>query len=205
MVVLLPDARTERMNGVAAAQRPASSAPGQEPEWVTEQITARRMPPPAAHVAGNDQSPPAPDAPPAPAQATVADEVVAQIAAIAARQIAGVSDLVVPRSRDPLVRFLQRFGGVGTHSVPGVRVHMGRDDVRVALTLAVHYGAGIPLVVEAVRTSVAEQVQTLTGLAVRRVAVDVRQLHFPPPTPPHNAAAEDDRAAQFHTQAGPYP
>ena len=112
-------------------------------------------------------------------QVVVADRVVATIVRHAAREIAGVHELVRQESKDIVVRFLQRLVRT-TGQSPGVRVRVSGHDVTITLTLAVIYGVSIPEVVAAVRRAVVEQVESLTGLRVRDVTVEVVDVHLPP-------------------------
>ena len=112
-------------------------------------------------------------------ETTVADSVVAQVAATAAQAIPGVHALVPRGGGDPLIRLFRRIAGSDRSEIPGVIVKSGARDVAVTLTMTVDYGASIPQVVDAVRTGVTHNIQSLTGLAVREVTIEVVSLHLP--------------------------
>ena len=136
-----------------------------ESDGYTGQITAPQAPVPETLIE--------------PGTTTVADSVVAQVAAIAARNVPGVHELVSRGSGDALMRFFQRLNNPDKPDLPGVTVKVGRQDVVICLTMTVDYGVSIPLVVDAVRRNVMDSVQTMTGLTVKAVKIDVLGLHFP--------------------------
>jgi uncharacterized alkaline shock family protein YloU len=111
-------------------------------------------------------------------ETTVADGVVAQVAAIAATEVAGVHALIERGERNPVGRLLRRLAPARAGVPAGVTVRVGDDDVLIGLTMIVEYGASIPQVVGAVRSSVISRVQAMTGLPVRGVTIDVVGLHF---------------------------
>lgn len=112
-------------------------------------------------------------------ETTVADGVVAQVAATAARAVSGVHGLVPRSGGDPLIRLFRRIAGSDRTEIPGVIVKSGPRDVVITLTMTVDYGASIPQVVDAVRASVTHNIQSLTGLTVREVTIEVVSLHLP--------------------------
>lgn len=115
---------------------------------------------------------------------TVADRVVAEIVGRSVGEVVGVAALVPP-ARDPLLAWLRRMAGRDT-GIPGVQVAVGRGEVVITLTIIVAYGASIPQVVDSLRRYVTARVETLTGLAVRDIRIEVAGL-----TDPDAVAAAD--------------
>jgi uncharacterized alkaline shock family protein YloU len=177
------DGRSPHVNHVAANTGDAIPA--------TEQVTlpARTAAQPEAQQTLVMRQPASPAPSPAPwpepevaatsaGETVVADGVVAHVAATAARAVAGVHELVPRRSGDPVLRLLRRVFGSNTTEIPGVTVKAGRRDVTIILTMTVEFGASIPQVVDTVRTAVTDRVQSLTGLAVREVTIEVVGLYL---------------------------
>lgn len=108
----------------------------------------------------------------------IADVVVAKIAGIAAREIAGVHALVPHGTAGAIAGITQRVMRADT-SAQGVRVEVGEREAAVDLRLTVDYGASIPQVAEAVRRNVINRVQSMTGLVVKEVNIEVSDLYFP--------------------------
>lgn len=104
----------------------------------------------------------------------IAENVVARVADLAAREIRGVHSL---------------SGGVGSRLrrlAPGIAdsnraaaVEVGEKEAIVALELVVDYGVSIPQLAEAVRNNVIERVEYTTGLVVKEVNIEVTDLYFP--------------------------
>jgi uncharacterized alkaline shock family protein YloU len=108
---------------------------------------------------------------------TIADSVVAKIAALAAKEVEGVADL---------------GGGVGSamgsvvgrirgseHQTSGVGVEVGATQAAVDVTMKVLYPASLHQVAEAVRGNVIDRIESMTGLEVTEVNVTVTDLSFP--------------------------
>jgi uncharacterized alkaline shock family protein YloU len=120
----------------------------------------------------------------------IADQIVAKIAAAAARDVDGVEGLRGGRIRRGWVRASDRRRGSA-----GVRIRHGRAEID--LRLVVRHGVAIPAVVDAVRAQVTERVEFGTGLAVSRVDIGVVDVVAPEPEPPAEAepAPEAEPAA----------
>lgn len=116
---------------------------------------------------------------------TIADSVVAKIAGIAAREVAGVHDLSAQGAGAMLSGLTQRVTG-GDQRSQGVSVEVGEREAAVDLRMVMNYGVSIPQVAEAVRQNVISRIQAITGLAVKEVNIDVSDLYFP----------EDEQARQ---------
>ncbi len=131
---------------------------------------------------------PAPPGPPSPASADsgatwIADQIVAKIAAAAAREVDGVEALRGGSIRRGWVRASDRREGSA-----GVRIEEGR--AAIDLRLVMRDGIAIPAAVEAVRARVTERVEFGTGLAVSRVDIGVVDVVAAPAEPAPQAEAD---------------
>ena len=114
---------------------------------------------------------------------TIADVVVAKIAGIAAREIAGVHELLGHGIGGAVSGLAQRVSG-GESWAQGVDVEVGDREVAIDFKVTVEYGVSIPDVASAIRRNVSERVQSMTGLSVTQINIDVTNLYF----------ADEDRA-----------
>jgi uncharacterized alkaline shock family protein YloU len=121
---------------------------------------------------------------------TIADVVVAKIAGIAAREVAGVHELLTQGPGGAIAGAYQRVTG-GDQRAVGVNVEVGAREAAVDLRMTVDYGVSIHQVAEGVRRNVINRVQAMTGLTVTEVNIAVEDLFFPeeaqlpqPPTEP---------------------
>lgn len=121
----------------------------------------------------------------------IADAVVAKVAGIAAREVAGVHELGggVARAFGGAARAVGGAGAVDERS-QGVSVEVGQLETAVDLTMTVEYGESIPQVSEAVRNNVIKRVEGITGLAVTEVNVSVNDLYFPGDEQPEEPRVE---------------
>ncbi|MFF8292320.1 Asp23/Gls24 family envelope stress response protein [Streptomyces sp. NPDC016309] len=102
---------------------------------------------------------------------TIADRVVAKIAARAAREaLAGAAEDEGGGGRGGLP-------GTGGGRPPHATVVVHRDTARVRISLELGYPSDIGARCGAVRRHVTRRVETLAGLAVPEVAVQVERLH----------------------------
>ena len=104
----------------------------------------------------------------------ISDEVVSVIAGIAAEEINGVEDLqhLVGNNISQLLKGKKNAG-------KNVRVTLNEDYAIIELNLAVEYGVKIPEVVNAVQENVKKTVETMTGLNVTAVNVNVQSIYVP--------------------------
>ncbi len=108
---------------------------------------------------------------------SIADSVVAKIAAIAAREVDGVAELGGSVS-GALASVVGRIRGDEQHGTAGVGVEVGRRQAAVDLTMRVLYPASIHEVAESVRQNVINRIESMTGLHVVEVNVAVNDLAF---------------------------
>jgi uncharacterized alkaline shock family protein YloU len=116
---------------------------------------------------------------------SIADVVVAKIASIAAREIAGVHELVGQGMAGAVSGLTQRVAHVDART-QGVNVEVGEREAAIDLRLTVEYGVSIPETAEAVRRNIMNRMESMTGLVVKEVNIDVVDLYFP----------EEEQAAQ---------
>jgi uncharacterized alkaline shock family protein YloU len=109
------------------------------------------------------------------AQGTVRifEEVVENIAGIAAREVAGVHEL----GKGGFSRVAKAFGS--DSPARGVKVEVGKKEVALDLDLIVEYGHKIQEVCTGVRARVTESVLHMTGLKVKELNINVVGIHFP--------------------------
>jgi len=114
----------------------------------------------------------------------IEDAVVAKIADLAAREIPGVHDLT-PLSTGKMLSGMASglasrvTGSGGSAATQVVDVVVGEIEAAVDLGMSVDYGVSIPDVADAVRRNIMGRVQTMTGLIVKEVNIDVTDLYFP--------------------------
>ena len=106
---------------------------------------------------------------------------MAKIAAIAAREVPGVHEHVSQGVGGTLSGLTQRVAGGGGDSIgtQGVSVEVGQREAAVDLRMIVDNGVSIPQVADAVRRNIRNRVNSMTGLTVREVNIDVTDLYFP--------------------------
>jgi uncharacterized alkaline shock family protein YloU len=107
---------------------------------------------------------------------TIAEGVVAKVAGIAAREVAGVYALGGGGAR--------AFGAIrdvinATDLAQGVKVEVGETQAAADLTIVVEYPAPIQDVANNVRAAVAGAITRLVGLEVVEVNVEVNDVHVP--------------------------
>ena len=106
---------------------------------------------------------------------TFASEVVATIAGLAAIDIKGVAGM---------------SGGFGSgfsellgrkNLTKGIKVEVGKEEVAVDIAIIVDYGVEIPEVAENIQNSVIKAIETMTGLNVVEVNINVQGIELPNP------------------------
>ncbi|MGI8938170.1 MAG: Asp23/Gls24 family envelope stress response protein [Iamia sp.] len=107
---------------------------------------------------------------------TIAESVVAKIAAIAAREVEGVDALGGTLS-GAIAGVVGRIRG-DEHKTAGVGVEVGAKQAAVDLSMTVSYPSSIHEVAEAVRQNVIDRIQSMTGLEVVEVNIAVIDLAF---------------------------
>ncbi|MET1033757.1 MAG: Asp23/Gls24 family envelope stress response protein [Arthrobacter sp.] len=145
--------------------------------------------------------PPEPAAPPAvgPAGSTaIGEAAVAKVAAAAARSVEGVHSLGMggPRSFGAL----RGAVGSGPEPSPGVTAEVGATEAAVDVVLTATFGRPLHHIADDVRSAVYRAVESLTGLRVIEVNVEIGDVHLPeahapgPHTPELRASAPESSA-----------
>lgn len=120
---------------------------------------------------------------------SISELVVAKIAALAAREVGGVSGLGGNAAR--MVGVLRdRIPGGRVDDTHGVVVEVGAREAAVDLTLVAEYGVAIHELADAVRENVVAAVEGMTGLAVTEVNIAVSDVRLP--GDPRDGEAESD-------------
>lgn len=108
-------------------------------------------------------------------EVTIADEVVASIAGVAAKEVEGVASVGKGTVRRMLA---ERLGGA-EGKARGVEVEVGTIEAIVDLSLNVVYGFNIPKIIAAVRGKVASRLFDLAGLDAKEINVHIVGIDFP--------------------------
>ncbi|MEX2626578.1 MAG: Asp23/Gls24 family envelope stress response protein [Ilumatobacteraceae bacterium] len=108
---------------------------------------------------------------------SISEDVVAKIAAIAAREVEGVDSLGGTLS-GALSNVVGRIRG-DQHKTAGVGVEVGTRQAAVDLSMTIRYPSSIIDVTGAVRQNVIDRIENMTGLEVVEVNIAVNDLSFP--------------------------
>lgn len=103
---------------------------------------------------------------------TFATEVIATIAGMAASDIPGVAGMS-GGFVDGMAEMIGR-----KNVTKGIRVEVGSEEVAVDVSIVVEYGRPITQVAEQIQSSVKKAIETMTGLKVVEVNVDVQGIKF---------------------------
>ncbi len=104
---------------------------------------------------------------------TIADSVVAKIAGIATREIAGVHDMGSGAARTMGALRDRLPGSTRTNMSRGVSVEVGERQAAVDVDIICEYGVRIVDVADAVRRNITDRVQNMTGLEITEVNIAV--------------------------------
>ncbi|MFI9434977.1 MULTISPECIES: Asp23/Gls24 family envelope stress response protein [Streptosporangium] len=121
--------------------------------------------------------------------------VVAKIAGMAAREVAGVYDMGAGTAR--ALGAVRGIVGGDRSVTQGVSVEVGERQAAVDLDLVVEYGVAIPDVAAAVRRNVITAVERMTGLEVTEVNIRVDDVHMP------GQEKEGDKGRAEEAEPGP--
>ncbi|MBQ9885763.1 MAG: Asp23/Gls24 family envelope stress response protein [Lachnospiraceae bacterium] len=102
----------------------------------------------------------------------IADDVVAAIAGIAAKEVEGVYSIASGNIQNEIARFR------GRNSSKGVSVELLDTNVSVALSLIMDYGYSIPQVTSQVQDKVKTAIENMTGLSVIDVNIKVTGVNI---------------------------
>jgi uncharacterized alkaline shock family protein YloU len=107
---------------------------------------------------------------------TISNTVVSQIAGIAAQEVEE-ANMGGGGAVGGLLRSVT--GGSGNSLSQGVTVEVGEEETAIDLSLSVAYGQSIPRISQAVRDNVIKRVESLTGLRVNEVNIQVNDVQLP--------------------------
>lgn len=108
---------------------------------------------------------------------TIADNVVAKVVGIAAREVPGVYEMGQARGR--AIGRVTAQVGLTDERMQGVSVEVGQREAAADLSLVIDYGESIARVANEVRDNVIRRVEGLCGLEVTEVNIAVVDLYFP--------------------------
>lgn len=101
----------------------------------------------------------------------IADDVINTIANIAASEVKGVSTL----SSGIAGGIVEMFG---KRPSKGIKIETKEGEVKIDLSLVVHYGVRIPSVAWEVQENVKKSIEAMTGLKVTQVNIHVQGINF---------------------------
>jgi uncharacterized alkaline shock family protein YloU len=107
---------------------------------------------------------------------TVGDGVVAKIAGIAAREVPGVYDLGGGAAR--ALGALRNRINQGDQS-QGISVEVGETQAAVDVTVVAEYPIPLHHVADGIRTAITTAIESLVGLEVTQVNVEITDVHIP--------------------------
>ncbi|MFH1074660.1 MAG: Asp23/Gls24 family envelope stress response protein [Candidatus Firestonebacteria bacterium] len=102
----------------------------------------------------------------------ISDDAIASIAAISAKKINGVFGL----HQGLAVRFSEALGFSKNGPGAGVRVEIGDKEVWIEMVVNVKFGFDVPAIIAKVQESVRDNVEAMTGLAVREINVNIKEI-----------------------------
>ena len=103
----------------------------------------------------------------------IADEVIAIIAGISAMDVDGVVSMA-GNGKSLQKEIISRLGNKVLSK--GVKIHMEEGRVRADLSVVLDYGCSIPEVTAAIQEKVKSSIETMTGLEVEAVNVQVADV-----------------------------
>ena len=104
---------------------------------------------------------------------SIAEDVIGIIAGIAAAEVEGVSGMTLG-----LVDGINQILGNNKKYSKGVKIELDGNNVVIDLYVIVRYGVRIPDVAFSIQNSVKAQVETMTGLNVMSVNINVQGVTF---------------------------
>lgn len=106
-------------------------------------------------------------------QIKIADEVIAIIAGIAATEVDGIAGMSGNHSGDIVAEVLGR-----KNLSKGVKITVGQKEVIIDLNVVIEFGVKIPKVALEVQKRVQSAVETMTGLTVTEINLNITGIHF---------------------------
>lgn len=115
---------------------------------------------------------------------TFANDVIATIAGLAAMDIDGVAGM-----SGGFVNGIAALLGK-KNLTKGIKVEVGQVEVAVDIAVIVKYGYRIPEVAENIQNSVVKAIETMTGLKVKEVNINVLGIDVPDPQKQPNTSTD---------------
>src|SRR5664279_3225852 len=110
---------------------------------------------------------------------SIADIVIAKIAGLATREIAGVYRVGGRGAAGTFGSIRQKIPGGGSGLTAGVAVEVGARQSAVDLDIVVEYGVEIGELTKAIRRNVISAIERMTTLEVTEVNIVVHDVHLP--------------------------
>ena len=104
---------------------------------------------------------------------TISEDVIGIIAGLAAAEVEGVSGMTLG-----LVDGINQILGSNKKYSKGVKIELDNNEVIIDLFVIVKYGVKIPDVAFSIQNSVKNSVESMTGLKVRAVNINVQGVTF---------------------------
>ena len=104
---------------------------------------------------------------------TISEDVIGIIAGLAAAEVEGVSGMTLG-----FVDGINQILGSNKKYSKGVKIELDNNEVVIDLFVIVKYGVKIPDVAFSIQNSVKSSVETMTGLKVRAVNINVQGVTF---------------------------
>ncbi len=117
----------------------------------------------------------------------ISEDVIGIIAGIAAAEVDGVSGMTLG-----LVDGINQILGSNKKYSKGVKVELDGNNVIIDLYVIVKYGVKIPDVAFSIQNSVKTSVESMTGLNVGAVNINVQGITFEKGTRPEDKDADED-------------
>ena len=115
----------------------------------------------------------------------IADEVVSTVAGLAASEVEGVASLSGGWSTDLVEKLGRKNLG------KGIKVEVVDGSTSIEISIVVKFGHPIPDVAETVQQEVKQSVETMTGLVVKAVNVNVIAVDIKKEEPVDEKTADD--------------
>lgn len=104
---------------------------------------------------------------------TISEDVIGIIAGLAAAEVEGVSGMTLG-----FVDGINQMLGSNKKYSKGVKIELDGNDVTIDLYVIVKYGVKIPDVAFSIQNSVKNSVESMTGLKVKSVNINVQGVTF---------------------------
>lgn len=117
----------------------------------------------------------------------ISDEVVAQLVEIAAKEVQGIHSIAKQGIGEQIAGLPQRLSGKW-QSEQGILVEVGEREVAIDLRIIADYGVRVPDLAVALRKNIIDRIESLLGLIVKEVNIQVSGLFFPDSKPKESSA-----------------